>query len=176
MKDIKILDAVPEDALGMTTVFYKAWLKAYPNEEAGVTMDDIEDSYKDSFTEEGIGKMQEKLKQPRIKEKRLVAKEGDLIVGTATMVRNEENNQLRTIYVLPEYQGKGIGKMLWEEARKFCDPEKDTIVQVVTYNEQAINFYMKLGFVDTGKRFTEERFKMKSGAILPEMEMVLRKD
>ncbi len=90
------------------------------------------------------------------------------------MVRNEDYNQLKTIYVLPEFQGKGIGKMLYEEVVKFSDPEKDTIVHVATYSKQAIEFYKKLGFVDTGKRFSEERFKMKSGAIIPEMEMILK--
>ncbi|MFZ2522424.1 MAG: hypothetical protein WAX44_00605 [Minisyncoccia bacterium] len=30
----------------------------------------------------------------------------------------------------------------------------------------------KLGFVDTGRRFNDERFRMRSGAILPEMEMI----
>ncbi len=38
----------------------------------------------------------------------------------------------------------------------------------------AIRFYEKLGFVDAGKRWKDEKRKMRSGAPLPEMEMVLR--
>ena len=49
---------------------------------------------------------------------------------------------------------------------------KDTYVDVAEYNQRAIDFYTKLGFVDTGRRHQEERFRMKSGAIITEMEMV----
>jgi ribosomal protein S18 acetylase RimI-like enzyme len=77
------------------------------------------------------------------------------------------------IYVLPEYQGKGIGKLLWNELSKYLDINKETFVEVATYNENAIKFYEKLGFVDTNKRFTDERFRMRSGGIIPQMEMKL---
>jgi GNAT superfamily N-acetyltransferase len=148
---IQIVDADPLDAEGITTVYYKTWLATYPNKEIGITREDIEESYKDSFTEES-----------------------DRVVGVARMIRNENNNQLQTIYVLPEFQGKGIGKMLWAEAKSFCDPAKDIIVQVATYNQNAIEFYKKLGFVDTGKRWSDDKWKMKSGATIPEMELVLK--
>lgn len=83
-------------------------------------------------------------------------------------------NIIITIYLLPEYFGKGIGTKLWKQAQKVFDPNKDIYVEVVTYNKRAIEFYKKLGFVDTGKRLVDERFKMKSGSIFPEMEMMIR--
>ena len=64
--------------------------------------------------------------------------------------------------------------MLWNEARNFFDPAKDTTVELVSYNVNAINFYTKLGFRDTGERFSRENFRMKSGNSMPEMEMILR--
>lgn len=169
--DIQIKDALPEDAWGIRNVLYKAWLTTYPNKDLGITVEDIEDSYKDKFTEESIKNFQDKIASTPPNQKRLVAKIGDKIVGATTMVRNDNDNQLRTIYILPEFQGQGIGTRLWEEIRKFADPGKKMIVQVATYNEKAINFYKKLGFVDNGKRFVDEAFRMKSGAIIPEMEM-----
>jgi len=172
--DIQILDAVPEDAKGITNVLHKTWLDTYPNEEFGITRDDVEESYKDAFTEERIKAHQERIANNQGKQKRLVAKWGDLIVGTSSMVLNETNNQLRTIYVLPEFQGKGIGTMLWNEFKDYHNPKKDTIVQVATYNQNAIEFYKKLGFVDTGKRWSDEKWRMKSGAIIPEMEMLIK--
>lgn len=158
--------------MGILNVLHKAWLDTYPNAEIGVTVDDVEDSYKDSFKEESIRKMEAGLANIPKNQRRLVAVCDGVIVGVTTMVRNEENNQLRTIYILPEFQGKGIGRRLYAEAAGFCDLSKDTIVQVATYNDRAIDFYKKLGFIDTGKRFSEERFRMKSGAIIPEMELV----
>ena len=92
----------------------------------------------------------------------------------STMIRNVEFNELITLYVLPEYQGKGIGTKLWNEVSRICDPTKDTIVHVVIYNRQAIDFYKKCGFVDTGKRFTNEQIYKRRNITLPEMEMVIQ--
>ncbi|MBI2610790.1 GNAT family N-acetyltransferase [Candidatus Kaiserbacteria bacterium] len=77
-------------------------------------------------------------------------------------------------YVLPEYQNRGVGKFFWAAALKFLDLSKDTIVNVATFNENAIAFYAKLGFVDTGKCFTDERYRFRSDANIPQMEMILR--
>ncbi len=172
--DIEIRKAIPEDAHEITSVFYRTWLDTYPNEEFGIIIDDVEDKYKDAFTEEKINIQKQRIANPNGKENRIVAVYENKIVGISNLVRNEDNNQLKTIYILPEYQNKGIGKMLWNEVKKYCDPGKDTIVQVATYNTNAIEFYKKLGFVDTGKRFTDEHFRMKSGAVLPEMEMIIK--
>ena len=171
---IHITNPNPEDAQGITTVLYKTWLATYPNSTLGITTEDIEDSYKDSFSEAQIKKSQENLKNIPANQKTVIAKDGNTVVGVATMVKNEYNNQLRTIYVLPNHQGKGIGTMLWQAIKDFADPTKETVVHVADYTEQAIKFYKKLGFVDTGKKVKDERWKMKSGVYIPEMEMVLR--
>lgn len=173
--EIKILPVVSDDAKDILHVLHKTWLDTYPNKELGITEEDIEESFKDSFTKENISKLQNKIKNIRENDKRLVAKIDDKIIGIARVIKNEENNKLETIYVLPEYQGKGIGKMLWEEMKKFCDPSKDIIVHVATYNQNTIEFYKKLGFEDTGKRFGDITWRMrKVGASIPEMEMVIK--
>ncbi len=48
------------------------------------------------------------------------------------------------------------------------------IVHVARYNKKAIDFYRSLGFEETFKRWEDERSRMKSGAILPLLEMVLK--
>lgn len=170
----KIMLAAPDDVVGIQEVFYKTWLDTYPNKESGVTVDDIEDQYKDAFTEETIRQRREGLASPKKERTLLVAKEGDIVVGVCRIVRRSDKNQLQAIYVLPEFQGKGIGRLFWEEAKKFFDKEKDIVVEVATYNSNAIEFYKKLGFLDTGRRFHDEKFKMKSGAVIPEMEMEIK--
>ncbi len=174
MEEVRITNAVPGDAWGIVNVLHKTWLATYPNEEFGITKEHIEESYKDSFTEEKLKKLNNKLAQTSEEERRLIARTESGIVGVATMIKNKENNQLKTLYVLPEFQGKGIGKKLWEEAKTFCDPTKDSIVQVATYNLNAIEFYKRLGFVDTGKRSISTAWRVeKIGAHIPEMEMVI---
>lgn len=171
---IEIRDAEPQDAEGITNVLYKAWLATYPNEEIGITAEDIAETYKDAFTKEKIKSQQEQIANTPENQKQVVAKSGDLVVGVARMIRNGDNNQLRTIYVLPDFHNRGIGTKLWEEVKKFAVPDKDIIVQVATYNQKALAFYKKLGFVDTGKRWSNEKWRMKSGATIPEMELVIK--
>ncbi len=171
--DIKISLAVPDNAKAINELRYKTWLNTYPNEELGITVDDIHDRFKDISSEEAIEKGKEKLKQTADRQT-LVAKESNKVVGFCFCVKSEEKNQLQAIYILPEYQGKGIGKQLWEASSDFLDKEKDTFVEVAEYNSSAIKFYKSLGFTDSGKRILNEHFKLKSGAVIPEMEMVIK--
>ncbi len=76
---------------------------------------------------------------------------------------------------MPQFQNNGIGKKLYNEISKFFNPSQKTIVKVATYNKKAIEFYKKLGFIDTGKRFTNDKIITKKGVNIPKMEMVLEK-
>lgn len=158
----------------MQEVFYNTWLQAYPNEEFGITVDDIHDRYKDAFTDEILKARAEKIKNPPRGQTLFFAKDGDKVVGLCRIVESENENRLQAIYVLPEYQGKGIGMLLWKSAQKVFNFKKDIFVAVAIYNRNAISFYEKLGFVDTGRRSTDEKFRMKSGSIIPEMDMVMK--
>jgi len=171
---IQIAEGKPEDVPGIQKVFYETWLATYPNEEAGITREDIEYRQRNAFTEETIEARKKTLREMPSEEKFLVAKNNDDVVGVCYLIKKEDRNQLQALYVLPAYQGQGIGKLFWEEALAFFGPEKDIYVDVAEYNQKAIEFYKKLGFADTGKRFEEERFRMKSGSILREMEMVIK--
>ena len=96
----------------------------------------------------------------------------DKVVGTSNIRKEEHVNVVGTIYVLPEYQRNGIGKMLFEKALTWFDAIQDVRIDVATYNTQAIAFYESLGFVATGEVFEEEQFRMHSGAIIPEQRMM----
>ncbi len=174
-KPIEIMVAKPEDAKGIQDVFYKTWLATYPNEKEGITVDDIEDRYKDRYSQERIKKRQESITNPEKDTTMFVAKEGERVVGVCRVVIEKDQNRLGALYVLPEYQGRGIGTVLWKRAEKIFDKQKDILVNVATYNGNAISFYRKFGFVETGKRWRDEKFKMKSGATIPEMEMIKTK-
>jgi len=167
----KINDARPEDASGIGQVFYKTWLATYPNEENRITIDDIEDHYKQKNSSASIEKRKRHILELPRNTKYLVVKDGEKIIGVCRAVKQENRQQLQALYVLPEYQGKGIGYALWQEAEKFFDATKEIYVQVASYNKHAIDLYKKIGFKDNGKRFGAEKFKMKSGNVIPEMEM-----
>ena len=173
MTQIRITTPLPADAEGIQTVLHKTWLSTYPNEEAGVTVEDITHYLKDAFSEETLQNVRGVIQNPTKNGLLLVAKNKNEVVGFCRIKSDANIHQLKAIYVLPEYQRQGIGKMLWNHVRLCIDNTKDMIVQVATYNTNAITFYTTLGFKDTGKKIMNEHFKMQSGAIIPEIELHL---
>jgi ribosomal protein S18 acetylase RimI-like enzyme len=168
---LTIAPVAPDDIVGMQDVFYRGWLATYPNAEHGITVDDIEDRYKDRLSEEKLRTRRGQIANPPEGKTTLIARKGGKVVGVCRVTKHADRNQLYAIYVLPKYHGQGIGTAMWNAAQQYLDPAKHTIVEVATYNANAIKFYEGLGFVDTGKRMSNPKFTMKSGAIIPEMEM-----
>ena len=164
--------AKPEDAEELQLVFYKTWLETYPNEEYAITRHDVEQRFAERLTKGGVMNFADQIKNPKPNTLFLVAKKQGKVVGVCRIRKDREENELGAIYVLPEFQRQGVGDKLWQEAQKFFDKGRDIVVKVATYNDKAINFYKKLGFVDTGKRSSDESHRFSSGAIIPEMEMV----
>lgn len=163
------------DVKDIQQVFYETWLATYPNDEAGITIDDIEERFKNRFSDSALQKRIDDMMSETGEKLFLVAKDDVKVVGVCKLVKTELYNDLMAIYVLPRCQRMGVGLMFWEKAKEFFGTEKDIIVQVATYNNKAINFYKKLGFVDTGKRFTQEFLKMPvSGSYIPEMELIIK--
>lgn len=83
----------------------------------------------------------------------LLAKENDTALGFASYVHNHPENyttRIPKIYILPEMQGKGIGKLLLDaiesEARKNGSAK---LALNVNRNNKAKTFYEHLGFVVT---------------------------
>lgn len=173
---IKIRTATPKDAKGIREVQYKAWLKTYPDEGMGVTTDDVEDRFKDAFSDEKIKEREMRIFNKKDNEQYFVGELGDQIIGFCHIKKSDERNQIMAIYVLPGHQGKGVGKSLWRETSLFIDNDKDIFVELASYNTQAMKFYKNLGFVDTGRRWTDEAFRMKSGNFIPEIEMAIKRD
>jgi ribosomal protein S18 acetylase RimI-like enzyme len=169
---VEITTAALEDVVGIQDVLYRTWLATYPSETFGINVDDIEEMYKDRNSEETLAKRREQVSRPQ--ETTLVAKEKDKVVGLCRIIKREDKSVMEAIYILPEYQRLGIGSSVWREAQKLLDPKKDVVVQVATYNTDAIEFYKRRGFRDTGKRWAEKKFRLKSGAVIPAMEMIIK--
>jgi hypothetical protein len=62
--ELTIARATPDDVLGIQDVTYYGWLATYPNAEHGITVDDIEDWYKDRHTEKRIVLGRERMANP----------------------------------------------------------------------------------------------------------------
>jgi ribosomal protein S18 acetylase RimI-like enzyme len=85
----------------------------------------------------------------------VVAAHEDRIIGYAMLSEDGDGNaQLWSIYVLPEFQGQGAGKLLWDaavaRARRLELPS--LVLWVLASNSKARHFYERQGAVIAGHR------------------------
>jgi ribosomal protein S18 acetylase RimI-like enzyme len=171
MEKIEILNAIQGDEVEIVALLKETWLATYPNKEHNITREDILN--KDWGSKERLEKWRKIISENgKNGTFNFVAKAGNKIVGFCLVVKDKEFNELKVIYVLPEYQGKGIGKTLANKGLALLDPDKDTIIEVVEYNKGAIGFYEKLGFVEFEKGKGHE---VSNGKIMPTIRMKLNK-
>ena len=79
----------------------------------------------------------------------------DIDVGIMAMLRQPDCINLHQLFILPAYQGKGIGeavlKLIIKEAAEAKLPIR---LQVLKVNNRAFSFYQRLGFNRTGENET----------------------
>lgn len=83
-------------------------------------------------------------------------------VGRLRVVRTPESIYIGGIQLLPEYQGKGIGKAIFSDI--IAESESAGIpidLEVHHVNESAIAFYKKLGFEDMGETEAGNQMKLR---------------
>ncbi len=89
------------------------------------------------------------LKQPA--SEFLVADDGNQITGMAfARMTGDTTAKLVQLYVLPQFHGKGVGKMLLEEIEESFFEARQFTLEVEEKNIHAIDFYEKHGFTRTG--------------------------
>lgn len=83
----------------------------------------------------------------------------DKIIGVVSVFLNKNVNfkeiiqyQIRGMAILEEYQNKNLGKLLIEEAEKYCKSKNATIIWF-NAREKAVNFYKKFGYEINGNSF-----------------------
>ncbi len=144
---ITVRPARPDDLPDLQEVARRTWRATYtgliPNA-------DIERFLERHYSLEALGRALE-----RLGEGMLVAAVDDQVVGYATCgVSRENSGELFAIYVLPEWQRRGVGRRLWQRAIKHLRslglPEM--VVWVLANNEPARRFYERQGATLLGNR------------------------
>lgn len=168
--EIIIADAKPEDAVGIRMVQKETWLCTYPNPDIGITRNDVEAKI-DDMQKAGAQELAQRIKEnPNYHA--FVSKDKDKVVGFVSVSKQEKENEIKALYVLSNYQGRGIGGKLMNKGLEWLGKNKDISLTVVTYNTKAINFYKKFGFVEDGE-VKEDIALLPSGTRMPEIRMVL---
>ncbi|MBI4032629.1 GNAT family N-acetyltransferase [Candidatus Berkelbacteria bacterium] len=163
--------ARPEDAEEMVHVHNQSWLETYPNEEHGISEEDI----RHRLAAKAEGKVERYRKmietQRDSDHAAFVARQNGTTVGIALpYVEGDGRRRLGALYVLKRAHGTGAGSQLLGRALQWHG-NNDVYLQVTSYNERAKRFYEKHGFEFTGKEGFEEVGDVK----MPVMEMVRRK-
>ena len=174
MVDIQITDIRPDHFPQLQNLLFETWLSTYPNPDLGVTKEDIESFFAPRLTAEHIKTAQNNfgdiIKNQIIK----LAFVKNTLVGVVKVSLEPTHSELTTIYVLPKFQGQKIGFRLWQAVLPEIPKSKKVILRVANYNDQAINFYKKLGFVLNGTGLCDIRVQMPVSLVyipLAEMEL-----
>ncbi|MHB8652194.1 MAG: GNAT family N-acetyltransferase [Minisyncoccota bacterium] len=147
----------------------KSWYASYIDDKIGVTKADIDRIYVDDPKAQ-IQALRNRATNPPVDEVSFVAKEGEEVLGYIRLKILANSIELVSLYVHPEHSGKGVGTKLWLEALKELPEGMPVTVEVASYTK-AVDFYKKVGFVDTGERYTKEKM-LSSGTEMPLMKMI----
>lgn len=177
--DVEIERARPEDAEIICDIRDRAWIQAYPNAELGITPEDIQLNAQGRdgvFVPKRIAYLQQELtKDDGTGLTTFVAKVDGKVVGYVDPYTDEQGKRfISAIYVAPEAQGNSIGSRLLQKVLDMYGRDQDIFLEVVSYNQNAIDFYERFGFEKTDAVVPEEEGRPDYMKSLPEIEMVLR--
>lgn len=139
---ITITQAVPKDILKIQKIAYLTWPATYGKILSKEQLDYMLDMI---YSEEALRIEFEKNEQLFY----LISKDYTTLGFTAVEhhYKGAAVTRIHKIYLLPETQGKGIGKKVIEKIRKLAMQNQSTSLSLnVNRNNSALDFYKKLGF------------------------------
>ncbi len=175
---VEIQKAVAGDAETICQIRDSAWVDAYPNPELGITAVDVKlmaQGRDGEFVPRRIAYLKEKLAQENHSDgATFVANVDGKTVGFVDPSIEDGRRRIGAIYVLPDAQGMGIGTKLMRQALDWHGRQEDIYLEVVSYNQNAIDFYKRFGFEQTDTIVPEEEGRPDYLKSLPQIEMVLK--
>lgn len=173
---INVERAVPGDAEAISELLRITWLATYPNEEIGITEEDIRlrtEGEQGERIPKNIENWRTRIETNDGSMAVFVVRYQDKILGMTSTTIVEGKRNIGAMYVHPNAQNKGVGSRLMQSALDWHVREDDTCLLVASYNQNAISFYEKFGFVKTQTEVVDTGNVYKNTKI-PEIEMVLK--
>ncbi len=138
---IDIVKATASDFKTITEIAHKTWPLTYGGILSQTQLDYMLDAfYSEAALQANIVNGHEFI----------LAKEANTVLGFASLEHNYQNKKttkIHKIYILPETQGKGIGKLLIDSIAEFAK-QNDSAFLLLNVNRfnKALTFYQKIGF------------------------------
>jgi len=144
---MQILPGLPSDFKTIQALAYAIWPVAYGDILSKQQLDYMLDAF---YSEAALLKnYQEKGHMF------LLVRDGEKAVGFASYelhYQNRKVTRIHKIYLHPETQGKGAGKLLMQEIEKIALKNNNTTLSLnVNRFNKALRFYQKLGFAIVGE-------------------------
>lgn len=147
-----------EDLKQILFIQEETWKTTYPNEERDILVSDIEKHFEERKKD---GWFEKRLKN--ISGEKFInylAFTDKTAVGWIGCFKDENNIASFGLYIIKNYQNKGVGQLLLNKALPWLLDSNKLEIGVAEYNENAIKFYLKNNF-----KFIEEteEILLKSG-------------
>lgn len=142
--------ATKADIPAVEDVRYRVWRSTYPVLAEGyLTVEDVDNVFADPGP--ALERGERAIDDPN-RDIRVARSEGKIIGFSVAGKYGETEGMLKSLYVLDEYQGNGVGRELLRSALEWLEPTKRQIsLEVVEGNAPAINLYSAFGFRVTRK-------------------------
>ena len=139
----EIRNADHNDFAAITDIAHRTWPVTYQNILSKPQLDYMLELF---YSESGLQKATEN------GQKFLLLSDSDVAVGFGSYeVKDPLSVKINKLYVLPDRQGKGYGKLLLDEIEKRAvELDAQQLILNVNRNNKAIDFYKHLGFSITG--------------------------
>jgi len=154
-KRYQILEPQSGDEVAIGPMQLQAWRESYLRPDLGATTDAIEAARGMVATQAGdqfrAALFLEARANPERIWYRVVKDEAGAVVGFIHGVITPEANVLEAIYLLDVLKGEGVGDELMQGFLAWRDASKPTTLEVIAFNDRALNFYTKYGFAKSVK-------------------------
>ncbi|MEZ6255498.1 MAG: GNAT family N-acetyltransferase [Patescibacteria group bacterium] len=169
---VVIRPSTPNDAKAIYDINRLTWLETYPNEDFNITYADVSSVFS---LQSRVADIENITNYTGCKETycSMVAEVDSKIVGYAFALKDITKNTLKSLYILPEQQGRGLGSALLSSMDSWFTSTNNTYLTVAKYNVPAIKFYEKNKFKVTDNPIKPSAVaKLPTGKVIPEVEMV----
>ena len=163
---IEIQEATTNDIDGILDVQATVWPILYSNKEEGISKEDVIESMQPKGDD--VAKVWQRVisshRDQNGESNTWVAKDGDKIVGFCYAVKEPNEGQIRSLYILPGYQNSEVGSILMNRMLDWFGNGANVVLE----SNKADKFFEKFGFKKSGKTSVQ---KLKSGKKIIEYKM-----